>query len=134
VRLDPAAPAQNADMLRWEKDLLGVYVSGHPLEKFREELKKRPSIKSLLADGRNGIPAVAAGIIEEMKEIMTKGGEHMAFIRLADLTGAIEIVVFPKTLKEKREVFQPQSCIAVKGRLSLRNGEPSIVVDAAKSL
>jgi DNA polymerase-3 subunit alpha len=134
VRLEAGEDARPEDKLRWEKELLGVYVSGHPLEKYREELSKRPTIKSVLADGREGIPAVIAGIIDDKKEIMTKNGDHMAFLRIADMTGSIEVVIFPKILKERKELVEAQRCVAVKGRLSLRNGQPSIVAEAIKAL
>ena len=134
VRLEPGADARAEDKLRWEKELLGVYVSGHPLLEFKEELEKRPSIKSVRADGREGIPAVVAGIIDDKRDVLTKSGEHMAFIRITDMTGTIEVVVFPKLLAEKKDVVEPQKCVAIKGRLSLRNGEPSIVAEAIKAL
>jgi len=134
VRLELGEDARPEDKLRWEKELLGVYVSGHPLQKYADELSKRPTIKSVLADGREGIPAVIAGIIDDKKEIMTKNGEHMAFLKITDMTGSIEVVIFPRTLKEKKEIVEPQKCVAIKGRLSLRNGQPSIVAEAIKAL
>ena len=132
--LAPAAAAPTAQKLLWEKELLGVFVSGHPLDACREAMQKYLPIKDVVADGREGVPVTASGLIEELKEIMTKKGDRMAFIRLADWEHSIEMVVFPDLLKEKHEVLVPQACIAVKGRLSLRNGQPSIVAEAVKSL
>lgn len=134
VRLEKTEPATTAQKLSWEKELLGVYVSGHPLENYTEELKKRPSIATIKAENREGIPVVTAGIVEESKQIMTKGGSHMAFVRIADLTDSIEVVVFPNLLEEKGTFFEPQKCIAIKGRFSNRNGSPSIVAEAVKAL
>ena len=113
---------------------MGIYVSGHPLESYKEELAKRPSISSVKADNRQGIPVVIAGIIDEFKEIMTKKGDHMAFMKVSDLTDSIEVVIFPDLLKDKKEVCVPQRVIAIKGRYSLRNGTPSVVAEAVKSL
>jgi DNA polymerase-3 subunit alpha len=65
---------------------------------------------------------------------LTKRGDKMLFVKITDLTGSIEVVVFPKILKDVEQHFMQDACIAVKGRLSMRNGVPSIVVDKAKSL
>lgn len=124
----------SSERLTWEKDLLGIYVSGHPLQAYKEELTKRPSIASVKADNRQGIPVVVAGIIDELKEIMTKKGDHMAFMKVADLTDFIEVVVFPDLLREKKEVCVSQRVVAIKGRYSLRNGTPSIVAEAVRGL
>ena len=132
--LKPAPPAPASQKLLWEKELLGVFVSGHPLDTCREAMKKYPSIGAVAADEREGIPVTTAGLVEDVREIMTKKGEHMAFIRLADWEHSIEMVIFPGLFKDKHALFAPQSCIAVKGRLSFRNGQPSIVAEMAKSL
>jgi DNA polymerase III alpha subunit len=58
----------------------------------------------------------------------------MLFIKIADYSGSIEGVVFPKTLKELEHVFMPETCVAVKGRLSVRNGTPSIIIEKARVL
>ena len=134
VSLEGTSPMGNAEKLGHEKELLGIYVSGHPLEGLEEEMKKYQKIQAVRDDGREGIPIKTAGLVEEIKEIMTKKGDHMAFVRLGDMESSIEIVFFPKLLREKREVVTSQAKIAVKGRLSYRNGEPSIVAEAVKSL
>lgn len=134
IKLDPYDDVSNAQKLQWEKDLLGVYVSGHPLDDYEEALKKRTSVSAVRNDGREGIPVVTAGIIEESREIMTKKGDRMAFITIGDKVSSIEAVLFPSVLADKRDLAQPQQCVAIKGRLSQRNGEPSIVVEAIKAL
>lgn len=134
LTLTSAPNATSAQQLQWEKDLLGIYVSGHPLMAYKEELAKRSSITSIKVDGREGIPVVIAGIVDESKQIMTKSGEHMAFLRVSDLTDTLEVVIFPRLLKEKKELCEAQQCIAIKGRYSLRNGNPSVVAEAVKAL
>jgi DNA polymerase-3 subunit alpha len=134
VVLGNTPDVSSAQRLTWEKELLGIYVSGHPLQSYKEELAKRPSVASVKADNRQGIPVVVAGIIDEIKEIITKKGDHMAFMKVADLTDSIEVVVFPDLLKEKKEVCTSQKVVAIKGRYSLRNGTPSIVAEAVKGL
>lgn len=135
VRVPPAAPATMEERLAWEKELLGLYVSGHPLEKFRERLAKRAmTIKELREKMAPGMMVVAGGMIEGVRTILTKGGDQMAFIKIADFDGSIEVVVFPKNYSEHRNIIKPESCIALRGRLSNRNGELSLVAEALKAL
>jgi DNA polymerase-3 subunit alpha len=132
--LAPGEQISTEQKLLWERELLGVYVSGHPLDQFDEELKKRGDITLIKEDGRNGIPVVTAGMIETVRELLTKKGERMAFVKLANKSDDIEMVAFPGVFSEARELLEPGTCVAVKGKLNIRNDEPSILVDRIKSL
>ena len=132
--LEKQPPATKTEKLAWERELLGVFVSGHPLDNYTEELKKRPGIGAIRADGRNGIPVVTAGMVETVRELLTKKGDRMAFIGLADLKDSIEMVAFPEVYQNNRELLQVGNCIAVKGRLSIRNDEPTIALEKTKLL
>jgi DNA polymerase-3 subunit alpha len=92
------------------------------------------TIKEVKEVLKEGMQAVAYGVVEESKPILTKKGDKMLFVKITDLTGSIEAVVFPKTLEDLEQHFMPDACIAIKGRLSARNGVPSIVVEKAKTL
>ncbi len=140
---DYGEPISDAQKLTWEKDLLGVYVSGHPLDNFKEELAKRDSIDSIkqaVAD-KNEIAMVkmkgqliTAGMVETVRELLTKKGDRMAFITIASKTDQIEATAFPETYKELHDLLQPGQCIAVKGKLQIRNDEPGILIDRVKQL
>lgn len=132
--LEDAPEATMRQKLEWEKDLLGVYVSGHPLNDFEDELKRRPSISSIRADGRNGVPVVTAGMVETCRELLTKKGDRMAFVGLANRNESIEMTAFPETYQMYRDQLQPGQCIAVKGTLNIRNDEPTILVKRVKVL
>ena len=135
LALVEAPPATQEEKLSWEKELLGLYVSGHPLDQYREKLAKRTkTIEELKQTLRDGMSTVIAGIVEEAKPIFTKNGDKMAFARIADYNGSIEVVVFPKVFTLYQNLLEPQKCIAVKGRMSGRNGEKSIIVEAIKAL
>ncbi len=134
LTLQNGLPATKMEKLLAEKELLGVYVSGHPLDDFADELKKRPSIDTIRKDLRNGVPVVTAGMIETVRELLTKKGDKMAFIVLGNLTDTIEMVAFPETYHTYASVFAPGTCVAVKGRLSIRNDEPSIAIEQIKAL
>jgi DNA polymerase-3 subunit alpha len=123
-----------AQKLAAEKELLGVYVSGHPLDAYRAEIEKRPKISLLKKETRNGIPAVTAGIIESVRELLTKKGDRMAFIAIGDGADAIETVAFPEVYRTYQEFLIPGACIAIQGKISIRNEESTIVIDRAKRL
>ena len=134
LTLKHAEPVSLDELLGWEKELLGLYVSGHPLDKHREKFADpKKSIKHAKEHLR-GIETVIAGFVESARINMTKNGERMGFLKVADFSDAIEAVVFPRTYKEFGALMTPGSCIAIKGKISERNGESSFVVERAKAL
>ncbi|MEK7662442.1 MAG: DNA polymerase III subunit alpha [Patescibacteria group bacterium] len=134
-KLKEAEAATKEEKLLWEKELLGLYVSGHPLDKYREKLaKKEVDIKRIKEELREGMLCVLSGIIEEAKVVFTKNNDQMAFVKLADFSGSIETVAFPKIFKEHKNLFVADKCISIKGRISGRNGETSILIEAVKEL
>lgn len=135
-KLKNCPPATQAEKLLWEKELLGLYISGHPLDRLREKLKSRDvNIKKIKEKLGNGTSVTIAGIIETSRVIITKGGnDRMAFLKISDLTGAIEAVAFPLIFKESVEILVPEKCIALSGKVSLRNGEKSIIIEAVKEI
>ncbi len=135
IKLSPMLEAPLEQKLIWEKELLGLYVSGHPLDKHMEKLKARSmNIAELKERLKPGMTGVVAGILEEVKPILTKGGDQMAFIKIADHSGSLEAVVFPKLFQEHKALLQGDACIAIKGRISERNGTLSLVAEAVKPL
>lgn len=135
LHLPPAEPARREDKLKWEKELLGIYLSGHPLDRFREKFEKQDTdIKKIKETNEENAPIVIGGIIEESKQILTKNNERMVFMRVADFSDSIETVVFPRVFVQYKELLAPETCIAIKGRFSNRNGSPSIIVEAIKKL
>ncbi|MBI4059463.1 DNA polymerase III subunit alpha, partial [Candidatus Giovannonibacteria bacterium] len=134
LRLKEAPPASSEERLRWEKELLGLFVSGHPLERFKALLEKQKMNIRLAKSLAPGTPVVIAGIVEELKKVLTRKNEPMLFLRLADFSDSIEAVVFPRLLASNGDIFRPSAVIALKGRVSDRNGEISIIGEGARSL
>jgi DNA polymerase-3 subunit alpha len=133
--MEDVPPVSQDERLLWEKELLGLYISGHPLDKFKEKLESRDkSIKTLKETSKENEVVVVGGLVEQVKEFLTKGGDKMLFVRIADYTDSIEMVVFPRTLEEFKNVIVLDQCIAVKAKVSLRNGEKSLIVEKAKKL
>jgi len=144
LHLETVSPITTTEKLLWEKELLGLYISGHPLDKYKDLLEKRPlnieKVKTkALADIASGKDLgqenfVLGGIIEEVRPVTTKKNDSMCFIRLADMSGTIEVVVFPRTYAQFKSVIIPEKCIAIKVKLSDRNGEVSLIADSFMAL
>ena len=134
LRLRETEPASQEEKLKWEKELLGLFVSGHPLDKFKDILERQPINIKNIKTMKEGTPVLIGGLIEELKKVLTKKNEPMLFLKLADFTDNIEAVVFPRLLAANGGIFQPDKCIAIKGSVSLRNGSPSIICNEAKIL
>ncbi len=126
----PAAPAK--EKLAWEKELLGLYVSGHPLDRFRAAIEKEGTSITKALEAKEGASVLVVGVVHEIKPIATKKGDMMAFIKLEDFSGTIETVVFPKTYIALKEILKQDACVAVRGKLSERNGQKSVLIDKAK--
>jgi DNA polymerase-3 subunit alpha len=135
ITLKEVPPAPQETKLAWEKELLGLYVSGHPLDKHRDKLAKlKMPIGQAVREFPRGLETVIVGYLEEVRSILTKKGEKMLFAKLSDFTGSVEVVVFPRTLSESPHMFIAGTCVAVKGKFSERNGEASFVAEKAKVL
>ncbi len=123
------------EKLAWEKELLGLYISGHPLDKYKDIISKRDlDIKKIKDTLKDGTEITLACIIEEIKPITTKKGDAMAFVKVADFSGELETVIFPKVLAEFKNAFTPDKCLALKGKVSERNGQKSMIVEKVKIL
>ena len=134
-RLKEMPPAPQAEKLLWEKELLGLYISGHPLDRLREKLEGRSiNIKRIKDEFGNGMEITIAGIIQAVRPVVTKKNDRMAFLQVEDLTGRIEVVAFPKLFEKSADILVADQCIALSGKISLRNGEKSIIIEAVKSI
>ncbi len=134
LRLEPAPEASMKDKLLWEKELLGLYVSGHPLDQYKEKFMNKDANIKKLADSPEGMETVIAGIVEEVRDVLTKNNERMVFMKLADFSGSIEVAIFPRVLSAFREFVKLEACIAIKGKVSKRNATTSFIAEKIKAL
>ncbi len=133
LQLTATAPASKQQRLAWEKELLSVYVSEHPLGDYKDKLGNLDPIRAL-DQAKPEAKVAIGGIITQLKTITTKNGEAMAFGKLEDMTGAVEVVVFPKTLKENPALWVADAVLIVKGKVNDRDNERKVIVDHAASL
>lgn len=134
LRLDPAPPVNPTTKLGWEKELLGLYLSGHPLEAYKEKFMSKDMNIKKLNTFKEGAEAVIGGIVEEARDVLTKGNERMVFMKLTDFSGTIEVAVFPRVWNDYRQYIKNDACIAVKGKVSKRKGETSFIAEKIKIL
>lgn len=134
-RLEEAEPLEFNEKLGWEKELLGVYVSGHPLDPYREKIEaKGITIDYILERCRDKQDVVLPCIVEEVRMIITKKNQQMAFVKISDLTGTMEAVIFPTLYKDHKQLFEEGQKLVIKGKISTRNGEKSVLGDKIKVL
>ncbi len=123
------------EKLDWERELLGIYVSGHPLDAYADKTTKaNVTLGGIREEPRPGLPLIVPVLISDVRTILTKKGEKMAFIKLEDKTGSMEAVVFPKLYKDHAATLVAGKCILIKGTVSSRNGELSLALDNLKAL
>ena len=121
------------ELLNWERELLGLYLSEHPLSAFNDYLAKYTTpINRLDSLGRGAVKV--GGHIVASREITTRNGAKMAFVRLSDRTADIELVVFPQAYAKAPAVWQRDQIIIASGNLDNRNGELKVLVEEARVL
>lgn len=133
LNLLAAEPATSDEKLAWEKELLGLYVSSHPLENFKKVLSTMTQIGRLTEEmiDRN---VKLGGIISKIKRSLTKKQEPMIFLTLEDQTGAIESLIFPSTLAKMGIGIEEEKIVQISGRLSDKDGEFKLIAEDVKEL
>ena len=129
---------EEREKLALEKEVLGMYVSGHPLSEYEKELETRTSIntkklnelkedldKYLSMDQQN---AIIGGMISNKRIQTTKRNEIMAFLEIEDLYGTMEVIVFPRTLQQYNTIVNEENIVYIKGRLSIQEDENAKII------
>lgn len=149
LKLDEAKPIEESEKLKWEKELLGLYVSSHPLKLFKDILKKKTfPINEINENFSNSNPSSSisgkfvkkrkrlriGGIISQIKKIITKTGKPMLFLNLEDLNDRIEVVVFPSIIEKNPIVFQKDKIVFIEGRINERDGIPKLIAEEVEEI
>ncbi len=122
------------EILAWEKDLVGVYVSEHPLTQVQIKLQDTvTAYAGALNEETSGQQVVIAGMVQRVRRHTTKKGNEMAFVTLEDLQGTCDVVVFPKVWKQTKHLWQPDSILVMGGKVDAgRRDEPNLLCNWAK--
>ncbi len=118
-------------ILTYEKQYLGFYITGHPLAQYANSLKFFSKLSvSQLKEGTDGQEISIAGVIAKIRKTVTKRkGERMAILQLEDLTGQTDVLVFPKAYIKSSEAITIDAIVLIKGRLNLKEESPKIIAD-----
>ncbi|NPA93300.1 MAG: DNA polymerase III subunit alpha [Chloroflexi bacterium] len=128
----PDSPADKRTVLNWEKELIGIYLSDHPLSEMRDLLDAVVTHTAFTLDSaKAGEWVWVGGQVVEQHPHRTQKGDEMGFVTLEDLEGEISLVVFPKTWQEFGYLFSPGKVVFVFGRADNRGGKPQVLVEFA---
>jgi len=147
IYLEPAKEATLKEKLLWEKELLGLYVSGHPLKplekilqkkatpiaKIRESIEKESSF-TFVRKIMPGTRIRVAGLINKIKRIITKNGKPMLFVEVEDLSEKIETIVFPGVIEKNPTALQENKIVFVSGRVDFKDEAPKIIAEEIEEL
>ncbi|HAQ02924.1 TPA: DNA polymerase III subunit alpha [Candidatus Nomurabacteria bacterium] len=135
LSLDDQLEATLMEKLTWEKDLLGLYISGHPLDNYKDKIEKFGTlIKKVQEELKVNTPVTIASIIDDIRIVTTKKNDRMAFIKISDYTGSIDAVVFSKLYETNKDILIKDTIIALQGKVTERNGEKSIMIENFKKI
>ncbi|MFH1187418.1 MAG: DNA polymerase III subunit alpha [bacterium] len=128
--LSKAPTIDKRQLLLWEKEMLGLYVSEHPFSEFSKHLKDFVVPCNRLNNYKNSAKDIRiAGIASSIKKITTKNNEPMLFVKLEDNFGAVEVVVFPKLYKDNPGIWRADIALAVEGKVSDRDADAKILAN-----
>lgn len=129
VTLKDAEPATLEEKLIWEKNLLGLYISSHPFHYYKEVLGSTVTDLSQIEDYDRDKMVVVGGVLDSLKKKITKKGSVMMFATIQDLTGSMELLVFPKTYEETQSAWVEGNVLRVVGKTPREVGDNKLFVE-----
>lgn len=131
AELEKTPEAPREEILSWERELLGFYLSEHPLSKYASKISQIASTKIGEIDMQLAAKSVRlAGIIMSVRKTFTKvRQEEMCFLKLADTTGAVEVIVFPRVYAISREFIAPEQIVVISGKLEVDEESATLIAD-----
>ncbi len=128
------------DQLLWERELLGLYLSQHPLDLFESFLSEQTLPLSELKASHDGKNVTVGGVVVDMREIMTKKGQKMAFVKLEDKFGESEAILFPNSYQQTLGLWERDRIVLIRGKVNARDRDGNttddvkILVDDAREI
>ncbi|GIW67390.1 MAG: DNA-directed DNA polymerase [Candidatus Parcubacteria bacterium] len=127
--LKPGKNIDELEILKWEKELLGIYLSGHPYKKYAPKLNgKAKNIRDVLKL-EDGFKVSLAGVLNELKRVLTKNKEPFAYLEIEDLTDKIEVMLFPKVYENYFEILKEGKIYFLVGTVQKRESKNIVVAD-----
>lgn len=132
IKLETSIEASKKEKLIWEKELLGLYISDHPVRDYQEYFQKMATPIRDITSQIVGQTVSIGGIISKIKKIYLKNQKMMAFATIEDMNSQMEILIFPKTLEATGSIWEVDKIILATGKISDKDGEMKLLCDGAK--
>ena len=118
------------EQLEWERELIGLYVSDHPLTPYLPLLKRKVThFSGQLGEASNKEKVTVAGMVTRFRNHQTKNGKAMGFVTLEDIQGSIELVLFPKTWDQYHTLVHMDAVLIAEGKIDSEGNDPKVLVD-----
>lgn len=135
VQLAPSVADTPNEHLEWEKELLGLYVSAHPLTHYMNLINAEIThLSNSLDELQNGTRVIIGGLVKRIRPLITKNQKNMAFVTIEDNFGEMELVVFPSVWERSQHLIDINALLVVKGKLDQKANGISILADAIKRI
>ncbi len=133
LRLQPAEAAPQRQLLGWEKELLGLYISDHPMSEYAAQLKKiaTPISEAITIKRKQ---QTIAGVITNVQKKVTRANQTMLFAKVEDMSGRLEVIVFPSILQDNPALWEEDTQVVICGKISDKDGVPKLICDEVQPL
>jgi DNA polymerase-3 subunit alpha len=132
IKMSEVQPVEKKQKLAWEKELIGLYISDHPVKEYQDYLNKT-TVRIKNIDGKFvGKNISVGGVISKIQKIVLKNQQNMLFVTLEDVDGKMEILVFPKILETTGSIWEEEKMIIATGRISDKDGNFKLLAESAK--
>ncbi|MDB5184598.1 MAG: dnaE [Candidatus Saccharibacteria bacterium] len=125
----PTTPVDKREQLIWERELLGLYLSQHPLEIFKDYLSEQTVPLNTIKAGHDGKNVTVGGAIVDFREITTKNGKKMAFVKLEDTSGEMEVILFPNTFMQTVGLWERDRIVLIRGKVNAKDRDGNLSND-----
>jgi len=134
IRLNSAPAINKQEMLKWEKELLGLYVSDHPFSDYKKELEGIIIPLKRVPEFKDEDQMTVAGIVTKIQKIITKTSKSMLFVKIEDDTGGVEVLVFPNLYKTTFSIWAEGKAVIIQGKKSDKDNEIKLLANTASAV
>ncbi len=131
IKLSTTAKSDPTEELEWERELLGLYISDHPLSRLMKHINHRlTNTSNELAEVEDGAPVTVGGAVKRVRSLVTRKGDDMAFVTMEDVFGEFDVVLFPSVWVKTRHMIEPGSLLVIEGKMQHQERGDSIIGDS----
>ncbi len=134
LKLNPVPPADSTQRFKWEKEFVGLYISGHPLQGLKRYFQGKGKLIGQLNEKLVDKKIKITGLVAQLRKVMTKSGRYMAMGEIEDPTARVNFVVFPQAYDKIGALLDADKVYSVEGKLDMRGEDFQVIVDSLKPL